>query len=75
MFEEQDAATTRAPLEFRYPYFDIRLLRYCLAVPALPWCRAKYLVRRSMRGSLPAEVLTRPKAPLDPDPLDPRFSS
>jgi asparagine synthase (glutamine-hydrolysing) len=68
MFEEHDAATTRAPLEFRNPYFDIRLLRYCLAVPALPWCRKKYLIRRSMRGSLPSEVLRRPKAPLDPDP-------
>src|SRR5205814_2079336 len=40
----------------------------CLAVPALPWCREKYLVRRSMRGVLPTEVLRRPKAPLDPDP-------
>jgi asparagine synthetase B (glutamine-hydrolysing) len=68
MFEEHDAATTKAPLEFRNPYLDIRLLRYCFAVPALPWCRQKYLMRRSMRGVLPAEVLKRPKAPLDPDP-------
>jgi asparagine synthase (glutamine-hydrolysing) len=68
MFEEHDPGTTRAPLEFRNPYFDIRLLRYCLAVPALPWCREKYLVRRAMRGVLPPEVLKRPKAPLDPDP-------
>ena len=68
MFEEHDPATTRVPLEFRNPYFDIRLLRYCLAVPALPWCREKYLVRRSMGGVLPSKVLRRPKAPLDPDP-------
>jgi asparagine synthase (glutamine-hydrolysing) len=68
MFEEHDSATTGAPLEFRNPYFDIRLLRYLLAVPALPWCRVKYLIRRAMRRSLPKAVLRRPKAPLDPNP-------
>lgn len=70
MFEEQDPSVTGAPLEFRNPYFDIRLLRYCLAVPAVPWCRAKYLIRRAMRGSLPETVLRRPKAPLDPNPWE-----
>jgi asparagine synthase (glutamine-hydrolysing) len=55
-------------LEFRNPYFDIHLLRYMLAVPALPWCRVKYLIRRAMRRSLPKAVLRRPKAPLDPNP-------
>jgi asparagine synthase (glutamine-hydrolysing) len=68
MFEEQDSAYTRAPLEFRYPYFDIRLLRYLLAVPALPWCRVKYLFRRAMRGALPDPVLRRPKSPLPRSP-------
>jgi asparagine synthase (glutamine-hydrolysing) len=68
MFEERDSAYTRASLEFRYPYFDIRLLRYLLAVPALPWCRVKYLFRRAMRGALPEPVLRRPKAPLPRSP-------
>jgi len=68
MFEEKDSAYTRAPLEFRYPYFDIRLLRYLLAVPALPWCRVKYLFRRAMRGVLPDPVLRRPKSPLPRSP-------
>jgi asparagine synthase (glutamine-hydrolysing) len=73
MFEQLDSGVTGAPLGFRHPYFDIRLLRYCLAVPAVPWCRVKYLIRRAMRGSLPEAVLCRPKAPLDPDPWE-KFS-
>jgi asparagine synthase (glutamine-hydrolysing) len=47
---------------------DLRLLRYMLAVPVVPWCRGKYLVRRAMRDALPAEVLRRPKSPLTGDP-------
>jgi asparagine synthase (glutamine-hydrolysing) len=39
-----------------------------LAVPAIPWCRAKYLERRAMRGLLPDSVLRRPKSPLMSDP-------
>src|SRR5881409_274663 len=57
------------PLEARHPFVDLRLLRYMLAVPAVPWCRAKFLVRRAMRGVLPDAVLRRPKSPLTSDPL------
>jgi asparagine synthase (glutamine-hydrolysing) len=67
-FEELDPCGTGAPLEFRHPYFDIRVLRFMLAVPALPWCRRKYLLRRAMRGLLPDPILQRDKAPLYPDP-------
>jgi asparagine synthase (glutamine-hydrolysing) len=52
---------------------DVRLLRYMLSVPAVPWCRAKYLIRRAMRGALPELVLRRPKAPLVRDPWDLRI--
>jgi hypothetical protein len=47
---------------------DLRLLRYMLAVPAIPWARDKYLLRRAMRGILPDPVLMRPKSPLSGDP-------
>jgi hypothetical protein len=33
-----------------------------LSVPAIPWCRRKYLLRRAMRGHLPAALLRRDKA-------------
>jgi asparagine synthase (glutamine-hydrolysing) len=67
-FEEFDSSGTGAPIEFRHPYFDIRVLRFLLAVPALPWCRRKYLLRRAMRGRLPEAILQRDKTPLYPDP-------
>lgn len=64
IFESFDAAVTGAQLEVRHPFLDLRLLRFMLAVPALPWCRSKYLLRRAMRGVLPEPVLRRPKAPV-----------
>jgi asparagine synthase (glutamine-hydrolysing) len=67
-FEEFDSSGTGAAVEFRHPYFDIRVLRFLLAIPALPWCRRKYLVRRAMRGILPDAILRRDKTPLYPDP-------
>lgn len=68
IFEQFQPEYTRSLLEVRHPFLDIRLLRFLLAVPALPWCRNKYLVRKSMRGLLPEPVLRRPKTPLLHDP-------
>jgi hypothetical protein len=39
-----------------------------LAVPAVPWCREKLLIRRAMRGMLPGEVLRRRKTSLSVSP-------
>lgn len=69
LFEEYDAANTGAPLEVRHPYVDLRLLRFMLAVPVLPWCRVKYLIRYAMGRSLPQEILRRPKTPLAGAPV------
>jgi asparagine synthase (glutamine-hydrolysing) len=69
MFEGHDSGHTMAPLEVRHPFLDLRLLRYMMAVPVIPWCRAKHLLRRSMRGALPQPVLRRPKTVLSGDPL------
>jgi asparagine synthase (glutamine-hydrolysing) len=64
IFESFDAAQTRSPLEVRYPFLDLRMMRFLLAVPAIPWCRSKYLLRKAMRGVLPEPVLRRPKTPV-----------
>jgi hypothetical protein len=64
LLEWHDAGRTRCCFEVRHPYMDLRVLRYLLAVPALPWCRAKHLLRRSMRGILPRAVLRRRKSGL-----------
>ncbi len=61
LLESLDAEWTNAALELRHPYLDSRLLRFMLAVPALPWCRSKYLLRRIVRGVLPEPLLSRPK--------------
>jgi asparagine synthase (glutamine-hydrolysing) len=62
MFECHDSAWTTAPFEVRYPFVDLRMLRFLLAVPPLPWCRSKHLIRRAMRGVLPKPVLRRTKS-------------
>jgi len=64
VFANFDPERSAACLEVRHPFLDLRLLRYMLAVPVVPWCRSKYLLRRSMRGVLPEAVLRRPKTPV-----------
>jgi asparagine synthase (glutamine-hydrolysing) len=64
LFHGFDAEQTRAAIEVRHPFVDLRLMRYMLSVPAIPWCRVKYLIRKSMRQMLPSQVLSRPKAPI-----------
>jgi asparagine synthase (glutamine-hydrolysing) len=61
MFDSHDAAWTGTQVEVRHPYLDLRMLRFLLAVPPLPWCKQKYLVRCAMRGVLPKSVVRRAK--------------
>lgn len=68
MFRQLDAEAVGVAAETRYPFLDLRLLRYMLAIPVIPWCREKYLVREAMRGVLPTPVLRRAKTPLSGDP-------
>jgi len=67
LFRRFDADETTMPIETRHPFVDLRMLRYMLAVPAIPWCRAKYIERRAMSGTLPTAVLKRPKTPVKGD--------
>jgi asparagine synthase (glutamine-hydrolysing) len=67
-FESVDPGTTGATVEVRHPFFDVRLLRFALGIPAIPWCVNKELLRRAMRDRLPEVVRTRPKTPLAGDP-------
>jgi asparagine synthase (glutamine-hydrolysing) len=68
-FELQDPAATRLPLEFRYPFFDLRVIRYVLAIPPVPWSQDKELLRTPLSAVLPEVIRRRPKAPLAGDPL------
>ena len=69
MFEGYDPGVTGIPLEVRHPFFDLRLATFLLALPALPWCSDKELLREAARGVLPDSVRLRRKSPLLADPL------
>ena len=68
-FESADPTVTGLPVELRYPFFDERVVTVSLALPSYPWCVGKTIVRDSMAGRLPREILRRPKAPLAGDAL------
>lgn len=63
-FDQYDAGVTRMPLEVRHPFFDARVVAYCLSLPPVPWCVKKRILREAMGGALPRVVLQRRKAPL-----------
>jgi asparagine synthase (glutamine-hydrolysing) len=54
----------KARLEFRHPYLDVRVVRFMLAVPAVPWCRDKLMMRTAAAPLLPPACLSRPKTPV-----------
>jgi len=68
LFEGYDAEVTGFPIEFRHPFFDLRLLDFTLTIPTMPWCIDKALVREAMRGRLPEAVRLRRKTPLVGNP-------
>jgi asparagine synthase (glutamine-hydrolysing) len=61
IFESHDAGVTGVPVAVRHPFFDVRLIQYLLAIPPMPWCFDKTILRLAMRGSLPEAVRLRPK--------------
>lgn len=59
-----DRASMAASLEVRAPFLDVRLVEYAHRIPVslrLRWWRNKYLLKKLMRGKLPADVLRRAK--------------
>lgn len=69
LFRMENAGTTRQPVEVRYPFLDIRLVNFLLALPSMPWFFRKYLLRETMRGRLPEAIRLRPKTPFPFYPL------
>ncbi|MFB2835275.1 asparagine synthase-related protein [Floridanema evergladense] len=69
LFENYDSGVTGLPVEVRYPFFDLRLVNYLLAIPPVPWCLHKELMRVAMRGILPELVRQRPKTPMLGNPI------
>lgn len=69
LLEEEDATWTGIPLETRAPFLDLRLLRFLLRLPPVPWCMDKEVTRQALKNSLPVEILKRRKTPLPQDAL------
>lgn len=68
MFEGSDPGFTKSPVEVRYPFLDLRIVEYMLALPPYPFFLDKTLERDAMKGKLPRSILARPKTPLVGDP-------
>lgn len=69
MFDGFERDERLAPMVWRHPYLDLRVLAFLLSVPPVPWAHEKLLMREAMRGRLPDAVLLRPKTPLVGTPL------
>jgi asparagine synthase (glutamine-hydrolysing) len=55
---------TGLPVRFRYPFLDLRLLRFVARLPPDPWLVNKRILRDATFSRLPPEVRQRPKVPL-----------
>jgi asparagine synthase (glutamine-hydrolysing) len=69
MFEQESPGVTHCLVETRYPFLDLRVVNYLLALPPFPFCFEKSLLRDAMVGRLPESCRLRPKATPSFDPL------
>jgi asparagine synthase (glutamine-hydrolysing) len=69
LFEQSDPGVTRCPVEVLYPFLDLRIVNYLLALPPFPWFFEKHLLREAMRQRLPETTRTRPKTAMPEDPV------
>jgi asparagine synthase (glutamine-hydrolysing) len=70
LLETEDAGWTGVALETRAPLLDLRLVRFLLRLPPVPWCVDKALVRKVMQHYLPKAIVKRPKTTLVRDPVE-----
>ncbi|MGH9279925.1 MAG: asparagine synthetase B family protein [Acidimicrobiales bacterium] len=67
LFAWADAGYNGRPLSIRFPFFDVRLLEFVLAIPPTPWLDGKHLLRAAMGDRLPDVVRARPKTVMPGD--------
>jgi asparagine synthase (glutamine-hydrolysing) len=61
MFEQESPGVTHCLVETRYPFLDLRIVNYLLALPPFPFCFEKSLLRDAMAGRLPESCRLRAK--------------
>jgi asparagine synthase (glutamine-hydrolysing) len=69
LFELESPGVTNCPVEVRYPFLDLRVAEYLLALPPYPWFYEKRLLRQAMAGHVLDSVRLRKKTPFSGDPL------
>ena len=69
LIEFNDQLALRGPVEYRYPFFDLRVIRASWSIPPIPYRCRKQLLRAAMSDQLPRVILRRPKEGLAGDPL------
>jgi asparagine synthase (glutamine-hydrolysing) len=69
MFELESPGVTNCAVAVRYPFLDLRVVEYLLALPPYPWFYEKNLLRQAMAGRVLDSVRLRPKTPFSGDPL------
>jgi asparagine synthase (glutamine-hydrolysing) len=69
LFLGQDPGSTGQLLEARHPLMDLRLVRFFLSLPVVPWCVEKGILRAYLRPRLPPAIWRRRKQGLQGDPL------
>ena len=69
MFELENSSVTKCPVEVRYPFLDLRVVEYLLAIPPFPWSFQKSILRQAMAGRVLDSVRLRPKTAFVGDPL------
>jgi asparagine synthase (glutamine-hydrolysing) len=75
LFDDCDIHAAIGGAEIRHPFLDVRLLRYMLALPAMPWSRNKLVIRRAMKDALPPAIIRRKKSSVRGSPDFARASS
>jgi asparagine synthase (glutamine-hydrolysing) len=69
MFEQENAGMTPYPLEMRYPFLDLKLVNFLMAIPPFPWFFEKTILREAMSDRIPERIRMRRKTPLQGDPV------
>ncbi len=64
MFRYGDPSFTSEPVRFRYPFIDLRLMKFVRSLAPEPWLVNKRVLREAAADRLPSPVLRRPKTPL-----------
>ena len=61
-FEAQDKTSASKQLEVRYPFYDVRLVEFCLSLPSsekLRYTETRSIMRRALKGIIPEKIRTR----------------